>query len=107
MTRVECEAAFRIGLNQKVGKWIVKEFIGEHDRHLVDVINTQFLRSHRVVSNPDKTQVDVMRKAWLKQLKLWTIWSNNREDINILVSHKKIYTIILMQSVEWKLKMVM
>ena len=29
-------------------------------------MNTQFLRSHRTVSNPDKAQVDVMRKAGVK-----------------------------------------
>ncbi|RVW92916.1 hypothetical protein CK203_040458 [Vitis vinifera] len=44
LTRVGCEAAFRIGLNRKVGKWIVKEFRGEHNNHhLVDTINTKFL----------------------------------------------------------------
>ena len=46
-------------------------------------------------------------KVALKQPKLWTIWSNNQEDINMLVSHKKIYTIMLMQCVQLKLKMVM
>ena len=33
LTRVGCEAAFRIGLNWKVGKWIVKEFRGEYNDH--------------------------------------------------------------------------
>ena len=66
MTRVGCEAAFRIGLNKKVGKWIVKEFRGEHNYHLVNAINTQFLWSHWLVSNPDKAQVDVMRKVGVK-----------------------------------------
>ena len=54
LTRDGCEAAFRIGLNRKGGKWIVKEFIGEHNHNLVDAINTQFLWSHRTVCNPDK-----------------------------------------------------
>ena len=66
LTRVGCEAAFRIGLNKKVGKWIVKEFRGEHNHHLVNAINTQFLWSHWLVSNPDKAQVDVMRKVGVK-----------------------------------------
>ncbi|KAL6313815.1 hypothetical protein AAG906_010234 [Vitis piasezkii] len=43
LTRVGCEAAFRVGLNRKDGKWIVKEFIGDHNHNLVDAINTQFL----------------------------------------------------------------
>ncbi|RVW95951.1 Protein FAR1-related sequence 5 [Vitis vinifera] len=63
LTRVGCEAAFRVGLNRKDGKWIVKEFIGDHNHNLVDAINTQFLRSHRTISNPDKAQVDGLRKV--------------------------------------------
>ncbi|KAL6342650.1 hypothetical protein AAG906_012517 [Vitis piasezkii] len=30
----------------------------DHNHNLVDAINTQFLRSHRTISNPDKAQVD-------------------------------------------------
>ncbi|RVW83445.1 Protein FAR1-related sequence 5 [Vitis vinifera] len=48
---------------QKDRKWIVKEFIGDHSHNLVDAINTQFLRSHRTISSPDKAQVDVLRKV--------------------------------------------
>ena len=66
MTRVGCEAAFRIGLNKKDGNWIVKEVIGEHNHNLVDVINTQFLRSHWTITNPDKAQVDVLCKVGVK-----------------------------------------
>ena len=66
MTRVGCETAFHIRLNKKVGKWIVKEFIGDHNHNLVDAINTQFLRSQRTISNPDKAQVDVLRKVGVK-----------------------------------------
>ena len=40
LTRVEYETTFHIGLNQKVGKWIVKEFKGKHNHHLVDVVDT-------------------------------------------------------------------
>ncbi|RVW92888.1 Protein FAR1-related sequence 5 [Vitis vinifera] len=63
LTRVGCEATFRVGLNRKDGKWIVKEFIGDHNHNLVDAINTQFLRSHRTISNLEKAQVDVLRKV--------------------------------------------
>ncbi|KAL6311958.1 hypothetical protein AAG906_007446 [Vitis piasezkii] len=56
LSRVGCEAHF----------WIVKEFIGDHNHNLVDAINTQFLRSHRTISNPDKAQVDVLRKVCVK-----------------------------------------
>ena len=66
MTRVGCEAAFCVSLNRKDGKWIVKEFIGDRNHNLVDAINTQFLRFHRTISNPDKTQVDVLRKVGVK-----------------------------------------
>ena len=66
LTRIGCETAFRIRLDRKVGKWIVKEFRGEHNHHLVDVINTQFLRSHWTITNPDKAQVDVLCKVGVK-----------------------------------------
>ena len=66
MTRVACEAAFRIGLNRKYEKWIVKEFIGKRNHNLVDPISRQFIRSHRTVSNPDKAQVDVLHKVGVK-----------------------------------------
>ena len=66
LTRVGCEAAFRIGLSRKYGKWIVKEFIEEHNHNLVDDINTRFLRSHRTVSDPDKAQVDGLHKVGVK-----------------------------------------
>ena len=66
LTRLGCEVAFHIGFNQKVGKWIVKEFKGEHNHPLVNAINTQFLWSLQSLSNPDKTQVDVMHKVGIK-----------------------------------------
>lgn len=47
-------------------KWIVKEFRGDYNHFLVDVINTQFLQSHRAISNPDKTQVNAMCKVGVK-----------------------------------------
>ena len=55
-----------IGLNRKNGKWIEKEFIGKHNHNLVNAISTQFLRSHQIESNPDKAQVDVLRKVGVK-----------------------------------------
>ena len=54
LTIVGCEAAFCIGLNRKDGKWIVKEFIREHNHTFVDAISTQFLRSYQIVSNSNK-----------------------------------------------------
>ncbi|RVW97117.1 Protein FAR1-related sequence 5 [Vitis vinifera] len=49
LSRVGCEAAFRVGLNRKDGKWIVKEFIGDHNHNLVDAINTQFQIRHKLM----------------------------------------------------------
>ena len=40
LTRVGCEAAFCIGFSQNLEKWIVKEFSGEYDHPLVNVIDT-------------------------------------------------------------------
>ena len=43
ITRVGCEATFRIGFNKQMNKWIVKEFVVYHNHHLVEQKNTQFL----------------------------------------------------------------
>ncbi|XP_034694589.1 protein FAR1-RELATED SEQUENCE 5-like [Vitis riparia] len=69
LTRVGCEAAFRVGLNRKDGKWIVKEFIGDHNHNLVDAINRQFLRGHEHVGFTQKdiyNHVDAMRRSEIK-----------------------------------------
>ena len=66
MAKVGCQAFFGIGFNRKLEKWIVKEFKGDHNHLLVDAIDTQFLRSHWVVSNSDKAQVNVMHKVGVK-----------------------------------------
>ncbi|RVX19264.1 Protein FAR1-related sequence 5 [Vitis vinifera] len=75
LTRVGCQAAFRVGLNRKDGKWIVKEFIGDHNHNLVDAINTQFLRSHRTIRGHEHVgftqkdiynQVDAMCRSEIK-----------------------------------------
>ena len=66
MAKVGCQAPFCIGFNRKLEKWSVKEFKGDHHHLLVDVIDTQFLRSHRAISNLDKAQVNVMRKVGVK-----------------------------------------
>ncbi|KAL6331659.1 hypothetical protein AAG906_014309 [Vitis piasezkii] len=65
LTRVGCEAAFRVGLNRKDGKWIVKEFIGDHNHNLVDAINTQFL-AHRFHTKDIYNHVDAMRRSEIK-----------------------------------------
>ena len=36
ITRVGCEATFRIGFNKQMNKWIVKEFMVYHNHHLVE-----------------------------------------------------------------------
>ena len=107
MTRVGCEAAFRIGLNQKLEKWIVKEFRREHNHPLVHTIDTQFLWSHWVVSNPDKAQVNAMRKVSVKTTQIMDYMVQESRGREHVISHQKIYTIMLMQCVELKLKMVM
>ncbi|RVX07463.1 Protein FAR1-related sequence 5 [Vitis vinifera] len=95
LTRFGCEAAFRVGLNRKDGKWIVKEFIGDHNHNLVNAINTQFIRSHRTISNPDKAQVDVLRKVdesvgtykWV--LETFLIAMMNRKPISVVTDGDK------------------
>ncbi|RVX10646.1 Protein FAR1-related sequence 5 [Vitis vinifera] len=61
LTRVGCEATFRIGFNKQMNKWVVKEFMVDHNHPLVEQKNVQFLRSHRVIKNADKAQLNAMR----------------------------------------------
>ncbi|KAL6325669.1 hypothetical protein AAG906_023514 [Vitis piasezkii] len=61
VTRVGCEATFRIGFNKQMNKWVVKEFMADHNHPLVEQKNVQFLRSHRVIKNADKAQLNAMR----------------------------------------------
>ena len=66
LTRVGCEATFYIGVSRKLEMWIVIEFNGDHNHPLVDAIDTQFLRSHREVHDPNKAQLDTMHKVGVK-----------------------------------------
>ena len=43
VTRVGCEATFRIGFNKQMNKWVVKEFMADHNHPLVEQKNVQFL----------------------------------------------------------------
>ncbi|RVW68736.1 Protein FAR1-related sequence 5 [Vitis vinifera] len=44
-----------------MNKWVVKEFMADHNHPLVEQKNIQFLRSHRVIKNADKAQLNAMR----------------------------------------------
>ncbi|RVX06762.1 Protein FAR1-related sequence 5 [Vitis vinifera] len=44
-----------------MNKWVVKEFMVDHNHPLVEQKNVQFLRSHRVIKNADKAQLNAMR----------------------------------------------
>ncbi|KAL6347395.1 hypothetical protein AAG906_018563 [Vitis piasezkii] len=61
LTRVGCEATFRIGLDRKVGKWIVKEFRGEHNHHLHEMVEKLGLNGNHWV-----TKIYVKCKRWAK-----------------------------------------
>ena len=39
--------------------------------------------------DPDKAQLDAMRKVVLKLAKLWITWSNNLKDMKMLVHTKR------------------
>ena len=66
LTRVGCEVTFYIGVSRKLEMWIVKKFNGYHNHPMVDAIDTQFLRSHRKVHDPDKAQLDTMHRVGVK-----------------------------------------
>ena len=79
-------------MNRKDGKWIVKEFIGEHNHNLVNAISTQFLQSHRTESNPDKAQVYVLRKVGVKTTQIMEYMvKQSGENQHVGFTQKDIY----------------
>ena len=66
VTRVGCETTFQIGFNEQMNKWIVKEFMADHNHPLVEQKSIQFLRSHRVMKIAYKTQLNAMRGVGMK-----------------------------------------
>ncbi|CAL5359008.1 unnamed protein product [Camellia sinensis] len=66
LTRVGCDAHFRIRYNLDVGKYIVTHFNMEHNHPLATSPCVPFLRSHRFVKIPDKAQVKTLHGVGVK-----------------------------------------
>ncbi|KAL7264981.1 hypothetical protein ACSBR1_002854 [Camellia fascicularis] len=66
LTRVGCDAHFRIRYNLDVGKYIVTHFNMEHNHPLATSPCVPFLRSHRFVKIPDKAQVKTLHDVGVK-----------------------------------------
>ncbi|CAL5389113.1 unnamed protein product [Camellia sinensis] len=66
LTRVGCDAHFRIRYNLDVGKYIVTHFNMEHNHPLATSPCVPFLRSHRFVKIPDKAQVKSLHDVGVK-----------------------------------------
>ncbi|CAL5338641.1 unnamed protein product [Camellia sinensis] len=66
LTRVGCDAHFRIRYNLDVGKYIVTHFNMEHNHPLATSPSVPFLQSHRFVKIPDKAQVKTLHDIGVK-----------------------------------------
>ncbi|XP_028108392.1 protein FAR1-RELATED SEQUENCE 5-like [Camellia sinensis] len=66
LTRVGCDAHFRIRYNLDVGKYIVTHFKMEHNHPLATSPCVPFLQSHRFVKIPDKAQVKTLHDVGVK-----------------------------------------
>ena len=63
LTRVGCKATFRVKFDRKTQKWVVKEFVMDHNHELVTQCGVPFLRSHRRVKSPDRAQAISLRNV--------------------------------------------
>nr|GMC77606.1 protein FAR1-RELATED SEQUENCE 5 [Ipomoea batatas] len=62
ITRVGCKAALSVKI-QDSGKWVVSNFVKEHNHELVPPDQVHCLRSHRQISGPAKTLIDTLQAA--------------------------------------------
>lgn len=62
ITRVGCKASLSVKI-QDSGKWVVSNFVKEHNHELVPPDQVHCLRSHRQISGPAKTLIDTLQAA--------------------------------------------
>ncbi|CAN4112643.1 unnamed protein product [Withania somnifera] len=62
ITRVGCKAALSVKI-QDSGKWVVSNFVKDHNHELVPPDQVHCLRSHRQISGPAKTLIDTLQAA--------------------------------------------
>ena len=66
LTRVGCLATLRVKYDRKTGKWVVKDFVNDHNHPLVKPCGVPFLRSHRGVKSPDRAQATSLRNVGIR-----------------------------------------
>ena len=66
LTRVGCNASFRVKFDNGSEQWVVKEFVQEHNHQLVTPRGVPFLRSHRRVKSPDREQTKALRSVGIQ-----------------------------------------
>ncbi|XP_060168758.1 protein FAR1-RELATED SEQUENCE 5 isoform X1 [Lycium barbarum] len=63
ITRVGCKAALSVKIHDSSGKWLVSNFVKDHNHDLVPPDQVHCLRSHRQISGPAKTLIDTLQAA--------------------------------------------
>ena len=66
ISRNGCKAEFRVNYDKLKWKYVVIKFIIEHTHPLVEMYETQFLRSHRVVNDVDLAHAKALRQVGVK-----------------------------------------
>ncbi|CAL5328636.1 unnamed protein product [Camellia sinensis] len=103
LTRVGCDAHFRIRYNLDVGKYIVTHFNMEHNHPLATSPCVPFLRSHRFVKIPDKAQVKTLHNVGVKTSQIMDLLVQQSGSFaNVGFIHKDLHNYI---QAECKVKM--
>ncbi|CAL5406315.1 unnamed protein product [Camellia sinensis] len=103
LTRVGCDAHFRIRYNLDVGKYIVTHFNMEHNHPLATSPCVPFLRSHRFVKIPDKAQVKTLHDVGVKTSQIMDLLVQQSGSFaNVGFIHKDLHNYI---QAERKVKM--
>lgn len=60
ITRINCPAKFRLGLDQKTNMWVVREFVAEHTHELVLRHDASIIRPNFPIKEADRAQFKAM-----------------------------------------------
>ncbi|XP_062075491.1 protein FAR1-RELATED SEQUENCE 5-like [Humulus lupulus] len=72
LTRMGCNAEFRINLNRETNRWITKCFNNHHNHKFAFFREKPFLRSNIIFRDEMREQVMPMKRARIKTSQIWT-----------------------------------
>ena len=63
ISRNGCKAEFRVNYDKLKGKYVLTKFVVEHTHPLIELHETQFLHSHKVVNDVDLAHAKALRQV--------------------------------------------